>query len=314
MGQLETRYGVLKGAEHIQYYPDGMVKQCTLLEANKIVTPFGIFTPQYLDDGYRRKRVKPLTFYHNGNIKNLPLQDGTLVQTKVGVISAELITWYENGSIRRIFPLDGSLTGFWTEDDEYKLAEPIEISLSFGKIKEKVVGVQFYECGNLKNITFWSKDKLAVATAFGNTDIRIGLEVYPDGALRAFEPAEPLLVDTLIGKIYAYNPKAIGIHSDNLSLRLARSGEVENVVTSKNMVKVVDKSGRVYSFKPELKPSMFNLGGMELFPLRITFNQSRIYFNNNSEYEFNVNECSFTVTSVSYPKTCSSCDGCSACG
>lgn len=257
-----------------------------------------------------------LTFHRNGNIKNLPLQDKILVETTIGVISAELITWYEIGSIRRIFPLDGNLTGFWTEDDEYELAEPIEIQLPFGKIKEKVVGVQFYECGSLKNITLWSKDQLRIVIPFGDTDIRIGLEVYPDGTLMAFEPAKPLLVDTPIGKINAYDPKAIGIHSDNLSLRLTKTGVVENIATSMNIVTVVDKIGQVYNFKPELRPSLFNLGGMELFPLRITFNKSGICFNNNLEHEFDINECSFTVTSVFNQKTgvCSSCDGCSTCG
>lgn len=315
MEDVFTKYGTLKGATHAQFYPNGNLRECTLTKANEIETPYGILIPQYMDDGFRRKRIKPVIFYENGNIKNLPLQNKVEIETTVGALSAELLTWYEDGSIRRVFPLDSMLSGFWTEEDEYELSEELEFELPFGKIKQKIIAVQFYKCGPIKNITFWPKDTVTILSPFGPTEIRIGVTVYPDGKLKSFEPNKPLILDTPIGKIQAFDRTAIGIHSDSTSLRLTQSGVIENVVTSTEMIKVVDKSGKERTYAPRFRPSIFNLTVTELTPISIQFYENKVRFNNNPEHEYKLNECSFTVSSVFRQSlgACSSCDNCTAC-
>lgn len=315
MKSISTRYGILNGASYVQLYPNGNVKEVTLTLPNEIKTANGNFVPQYLDDGFRRKRVKPVIFHENGSLKNLPLQNTTEVETSMGVIPAELITFYEDGSIRRIFPLDGMLTGFWTEDDEYELSKPLEFNLLTDTIRQKIIAVQFYRSGTIKSLTFWPKDIVAVVTSLGNTEIRIGLSVYPDGRLKSFEPGKPLIVDTPIGKITAFDTKAIGIHSDGTSLTLTETGEIEQLVTSNNMVTVIDKKSEAHIYQPHFKPEMFNLMATELVPLSIRFYNNKVSFNNNPEEEYKISEFRFIVSPllVRDQAGCSTCDNCTKC-
>lgn len=316
MENISTKYGDLKGATHVSFYPKGNIRECILTEANEIETPYGKFIPQYMDDGFRRKLIKPVIFHENGNLKNLPLQEKVEIQTTVGLLPAELITWYEDGSIRRIFPLDGKITGFWSEEDEYDLSKTLEFNFPFGKIEQKVVAIQFYRNGAVKSITLWPKDTITISSPIGVIEARIGFNLYPDGKLKSFEPSQPLLVDTPIGKIKAYDRTAIGIHSDSNSIRFTETGEIGNVVTGTEMVKVIDKNGKEYIYNPHLKPSMFNLDVMDLIPLSIQFHDKKVRFNNNSVDEFNLDECSFTVSSfvLKDQGICSSCNDCTACG
>lgn len=317
MKEVMTKYGPLKGATHLQFYPDGSLKRCILSEENTIETPYGIFIPQYLDDDPRRKRVKPVIFHENGTVKNLPLHEQTLVETPIGSYPAELLTWHDNGMIRRLFPLDGNITGFWTEENEYELAAVYEFKFPFGTIKEKIVSLQFYEAGSLRNITFWSQDKIRIPSPIGVAEARIGVELYPDGTLKAFEPRQPIAVDTPIGTIDAYDPRAIGIHSDSLSLRFNHAGGIEAVTTSMNRVTVKDEREQIHIFKPQLRPSMFNLDAVELFPLKIRFDDSQVCFDEpDHQKTFNISACNFIVAPALLRSTgtCTSCDNCTACG
>lgn len=315
MTQIYTRYGQLSGVNHIQYYPNGNIKQLIVTEPNQIRTPYGVFTPQFSDDGLRRKRVKPVIFYENGSIKNLPLQDQVSVYTTVGSVPAELITWYETGEIKRIFPLNGSLTGFWTEDDEYEMAPYLDLNLSIGRFREKLISVQFYETKELKNFTIWPKDTVLVEAPFGLTEARIGVSFYPGGEVMALEPMKAIRVDTPIGRINAYDNSAQGIHGDHLSLQFYKSGQVKGLATAINSVTVTDPEGKEFNYGPRLGPNLFNLNGKVLIPLRISFNNNFVFFGENQEHSYDLADCRFTIKKVNLSEIheCSSCNGCSGC-
>lgn len=315
MNQIFTRYGLLTGIDYIQYYPNGNVKQVILTEPNQIETPYGIFTPQFSDDGLRRKRVKPVLFYENGALKNLPLQEQVQVKTSIGLVPAELITWYDNGEIKRLFPLNGSLTGFWTEEDEYEMAPSIDLDLPWGKFRQKVISVQFYETKELKNLTIWPKDTVVVQSPVGLAEARIGMSFYNGGELKAFEPKQAITVDTPIGKIYAYDNLAMGIHSDSPSLQFHESGQVKGLSTAANSVIVVDSAGDEHHYEPQLKPSLFNLNGKVLLPLKINFDGNKVCFGDHPEHSYDLRECHFVIKAVNYSelKGCTSCDSCSGC-
>lgn len=311
---ITTKYGILKGGTYVSYYPDGCIREVTLTEPNEFDTPYGKFIPQYIDDGFRRKLVKPVIFHKNGSLKNLPLQTGTEIKTSVGILPAELITWYEDSTIHRIFPLDGMLTGFWTEDDEYELSQPLEFNLLSGQVREKVVAVQFYKNGALKGLTFWPGDTVKFSTPLGAVDVRIGASFYPNGTIKSFEPGKPLIVDTPIGKIRAFDRTAIGIHSDSTSVGLSETGKIQNLITT-DIITVVDQNGNQHTYQPQLRPSMFNPMAKELIPFRIHFKNDKVRFDSNPLDEYIISECSYNVTSIVFQNQggCSSCDGCTAC-
>ena len=43
------------------------------------------------------------------------------------VRTAEQVSFYESGALKRIFPLNGTLSGYWTQEDEAKLATPLTL-------------------------------------------------------------------------------------------------------------------------------------------------------------------------------------------
>lgn len=314
MATIQTKYGLLKGATYIQSYPDGSIKECTLTEENQLTTSYGILIPQYLDDGYRRKKIKPISFYPNGSLKNVPLQNQIEIATTLGVLPVEAVSFYENGSIHRIFPLDGKLSGFWTEDDEYALARNFNLNLAFGQFNLKFIGVQFYENGAVKSITLWPKDEIDVETPIGTVPVRIGISLYPDGQIKSLEPGKPLPVNTSIGTITAYDRNALGLHGDVNSLKFSEDGKIESVTTSANMVRVTAENGQEHIYQPLSKPGMFNPAVNERVPMRIQFFGNQIAFNNNDEI-YNITECNFSVEPFTTNNNqCSSCNGCSECG
>lgn len=310
-----TEYGILRGATYIRYYPNGNLKECTLTQANQIETPCGKFTPQYLDDGYRRKIVKPVVFYENGKLKNLPLQEQVEIKTSVGSLSAELITWHQNGAIKRVFPLDGRLTGFWTEEDEYKLAPTFEYEFSFGKVKQKIISLQFYDNGAVKSMTFWPKETLTIQTPIGPAEARTGISLYPNGRLKAFEPADPIMVDTPIGKIKAYDTMALGVHGESTSLQFKQNGGIEGITTSTDEFTVVNQAGLEHHYGPQLKASLFDPLGTVLVPLKLRFEDNYVRFGDDPEGGYNTEKCHFIRRTVNFTKqgTCFSCEGCNAC-
>ncbi|MDA8235731.1 MAG: hypothetical protein M0Z31_13205 [Clostridia bacterium] len=316
MDKVTTKYGILKGISYLSHYPDGSVKDCILTQENVLKTPFGRLIPQYEDDGIRRKNLKPVSFYENGILKSISLQNPVEFQTSLGSLTAEYITFHEDGSIKAIFPLDGKISGYWTEEDEYELAPEIEFSFPFGQFKKKVISVRFYQSGGVKSITFWPKDRVTVNSPAGTAEVRIGIALHPDGSLKSLEPAKPLPVKTPIGTISAYDNSALGLHGDSNSLSFTQDGKIEQIVTTTHQVKVVDQTGKERIYQPGFKANMFNPDARDIVPLTIQFNGGRFCFDNNPENSCNLLECKFTVQPVLFKSTnsCSSCADCSACG
>lgn len=314
MSEVTTKYGTLKGATYASRYPNGTVRDCILIEPNQIDTPYGPLVPQYLDDGQRRKRIKPLSFHPNGNLKNVPLDSPALIKTSIGAFPAELVTFYENGGLCRIFPLDGNLTGFWTEEDEYSLAEEFEFAFSFVKFKQRIISLHFYESGAVKSLTIWPKDTITLQSPLGTVTARIGISLYEDGTLKSLEPSKPLTVQTQLGQIVAYDHSAHGIHADRNSLSFTKEGKVESVVTSANVITVRNPKGETAVYQPGMQPDMFNPERLEVVPMRINFQGNMVCFENEGN-AYDLNECTFTVQPfLLQPETaCSECSGCTSC-
>lgn len=315
MEKIKTKYGVLKGISSISYYKNNNIKDCTLNCANKLETSYGTFIPQYDDSRERRKFISSLSFYDNGNLKSIALDEKTYINTSIGTLPAELITFYEDESIKRVFNLNGKITAYWSEEDEYALAETIEFDLPVGKFKQKTIGVNFYENKALKSITFWPKNTVYITSPIGKVVTRIGLSFYPNGNLKSFEPYKPITLKTRIGNIAAYDVNPIGIHGDSNSVKFSIDGRIDSLITSTDKIEVINRSGEVKIYRPELRQSLLAEEKMDIIPLNIKFYNDKVIFNNSDDDTYSIDDHIFNIenTALKLKSSCSNCSNCSGC-
>lgn len=266
-------------AHSIPYYGnDGSVDSLQPLEECIIETSIGELTPIYLIEDHGRKKLTPVKFHKNGSVKSVSLQTPYTVKTGIGEIKAELITFYPDGSLCRIFPLNGKLSGYWGETDEYKLAESVEIPTGIGTLKTKPINYQFYSTGSLKSMTLWPGERISVKTPEGELKIRKGLSFFKDGSIQSCEPAEPLQVSTPIGKIRAFDPLPEGMDGNRNSLVFNESGEVCSLTTTLDSIRTVDNLGLKTVFSPHLKESLCSDKDFVTQPLKIGFDEQMVIF------------------------------------
>lgn len=281
-----------------------------------ISTKYGVLVPQYDDGTARRKNIKAVTFYGNGNIRSIALHQQTKIPTPIGIFPAELLTFYENGRLKRLFPLNGKISAYWTERDEYSLAVELDFSFEFGEFKKKVMAIYFYESGSVKGLTFWPNDSVCIQSPIGEVDARIGITVYPNGRLKSFEPNQPVPVKTPIGEIVAYNPETIGIHGDTNSLVFYEDGKIKSLMTANNLIIVMDKSGDRIIQGPKLKPSLMNEKQMQVSPLQLAFSEGQVRIGNRVMGKYEVKSHSFFIEYVPtlFGPPCGECSCCDSCG
>lgn len=305
---------MIKPITIIDTYSDGNAKDGVLHEAAEISTKYGVFIPQYLD-GDRRKYTKSISFYKSGSLKSIALQEQTPIKTSAGIFPAELITFYENGSIKRIFPLNGKISGFWTEENEYELAQEFDFDFQFASFKKKIIGIQFYDCGAVKGLTFWPRDSVLVRTLTKEVSIISGFTVYPNGNLKSIEPKKPTLIDTPIGKIIAYNPNPIGIHSDNNSLEFFPDGTVKSLLSATANISVLHSKEAAAVYQPLLKPNLFDNSKMDIIPLKIDFSDAGVRFGSLNDNFYEIENYHFEIRHAPTVQNivCGNCSACTAC-
>lgn len=310
MKYYNSKYGKLGGFTSVEAYPDGQIKDCILEESNIILTPYGKLVPQFEQDGVRRKYTYSLSFYKDGNIKGISLNDQTEINTRIGVFEAEKITFYENGSIKRLFPLNGKISGYWTEENEYDLAKEYVFESSLGTLRCKVISIQFYENESLKSITLWPNEILELNTADNKIKVRTGISFYENGSLKSCEPAEITPVNTAIGTIMAYDTNFLGIHGERNSLVFDKSANVKSLISSTDKIEVVIKNKEKVVYIPGEKTNLFNNFIKDIVPLKIEFLDKTVRINGDS---YLVHEASFKITN-NFKKikvrqaNCSSCE------
>ena len=208
--------------------------------------------------------------------------------------------FYNDESLKKIFPLNGKLIGYWGEKDEYALAEDIDLPLSCGTIRAKVINIAFYKNGNIKSITLWPQETIEVKTPAGTMRVRIGIAFYEDGAVKSVEPAEPCDVEIKIGKISAYDNNPEGIIGDTNSLQFDSDGEVTSLSTTHNTITVKKASGETVVYTPSEKASLCSDLVTVTVPLQIELINGKVRFNKSVSDEYDISECSFEV--IKYEK------------
>ena len=300
MGVVETKYGSLKSATLSGIYNNGEPEEYKLEEENILKVGDYTFVPLYGSGELRRKETPQIKFYRNGNIKSLALMEPTKITTNIGEYEAEKISFYEEGEIRRIFPLDGRLTGYWTESDEEKLAKIQEFKFPFGDLKAKVMTLNFYKDKNLKSLTFWPSERVEINIANTKIKVRIGVSLYENGTISSCEPSMPTIISTPIGNIEAYDRNAIGIHGDNNSLKFYQDGSIKSLITSTKIIKVMGKDGQSTVYSPKEIRLYSSSEILDIITVQIEFIGNKIILN--KEYEYDINENTFIISSFGEKK------------
>lgn len=252
----------------------------TVLTGERMVleTSVGKMIPRYTVDDESRKKEAPVKFYRTGELKSLPLEEATEIVTSLGMIKAELLTFYQNGALRRLFPLNGKITGYWTEENEYTLAETLEIPTPIGPLSVKPIYLQFFENGELESVGFWPKERVSINSSVGKVKIRKGISFYRNGNLRGFEPAQEIQVESPIGLIKVFDPDPQGLHAESNAVDFYENGEIKSLTTSSTQVSVEIDKGEKEIFAPTLVSSYCNESAFFVSPMKIQFAADSVSF------------------------------------
>ncbi len=271
------------GSHFISRNKNGGIDTVLVNEKVFLETSVGSLIPRYtLEEGGRRKEA-PVKFYKTGELKSLPLEKATEITTSVGTIKAELLIFHKNGELSRAFPLNGQVSGFWTEENEFELAETISIPTSLGTIKVKPIYLQFYETGELESILFWPGEKVELDTPAGKTRIRKGICFHKNGAIKGFEPIEKIAIETPIGTLTAFDPDPNGIQAENHAVNYYENGSLQSIITPTNQVVALKDGVEYQRFSPKTVTSYCNENNFFINPLKIFFEEDSLSFMNINE-------------------------------
>jgi hypothetical protein len=271
MKDITTRYGVIPATGRQETHADGTLLSCRPGAPCVLETPLGPLTPQHTTDDLRKKEVQPVVFHQSGVIRYLPLESQTMVPTPAGDIAAEMVTFHPDGCLSRIFPLNGKLSGYWSQEDEAGLAAPTTLLTPVGVITAMIINVSFYPSGAMRSITLWPGQALSIPTPAGVIQTRMGVAFGPDGAVRSIEPSKPTPVATPAGEIMAYDPDAVGINGDVNSLVFDDDGGVARIATTLTRLTVAAPDGRTTTFLPEERESLCGDTEREMVPMTVQF-------------------------------------------
>ena len=316
--QLLTPYGVFCGISTIEYNGDSAVRNIRLTEKNVLVSHAGELVPAYTADNPRKKYKPSVSFHPNGMVKSVSLEEQQEVMTPIGEFPAELVTFYSSGELRRVFPLDGKISGFWPEEEERALNIPLHFSLGFTDFSALLTGICFYKSGAIRSITLFPKEEIDVIIPGSCVRTRRGFSMYENGALQSLEPAVPTPVKTPVGVLTAYDETCDGICADDCSLHFDEQGRVESAVTSSDRIAVISKESSTLYFAPAMRPSLVDETAVMRVPIRLSFdyaeNAARIIDADGKGHCFPLSESTFHVYPNAVgrcsPQQCASCRLC----
>jgi hypothetical protein len=310
----------LKGIARVEYSKSGSVRHCTLDKENEITTSCGTMIPRWGEMNVRRKNTSSVSFYKSGEVKRIALEEQTRIKTPLGDYPAELVTFYESGAVKRFFPLDGQISGYWSEKDEEKLLESLSFALPFGGIEAKIIGCCFYESGALKSITLWPSQTVKLPTSFGLVSVRNGFSLYENGELKSVEPTRPTAVPTPIGLLKAYDSNAVGINADNSSLMFDAQGGIYALTVPGTRFTVSRSDGKTTVIEPLTAMNPLDDETVIEIPVKDSFSGKAVCFDAGGHISvFDISQSAFAIETIKQPKTgcagldCSQCQLCLSC-
>lgn len=285
MGNIEAKPFKLQGIISTWKYNSGEIESYKFEKQNKITINNNEYIPLYSYLDNRRKELPSLRLYKSGKVKSIILEKSKELDTKYGKYQVEKVTFYENGNIKRIFHLDGKISGYWSEDDEYSLAKEYYFSFLFGEFNVKTISIYFYKSGEIKSLTLWPKELIKIKVGNKIINVRSGVSIFENGRLSSCEPVFPTKINTNIGLIEAFDKNALGICGDKNSLEFFQDGRVKSLITSTDIIDVYEGNKLINTHSP--KEQILYSGGneMELTTINIEFNKENIIIDNKFIYD-----------------------------
>ncbi len=301
----------IKGITSFTKYDSGELKECRIEDYNLISTKYGDLVPQYGDPGIRKKQLKAISFYKSGKIRSISLERQTDIHTSLGIFPAELITFYEDGSIESLFPLNGQISAFWSEEEEGALARKFDFTFPFGSFNAKIIGLRFYPDGKVRSLILWPNERITIDTPIGKMPVRIGFKLFEDGNIESVEPAEPVTVKTPIGTINVFDKNALGIDAGKNSLQFNRKGRLISVSTSDTII-IRKNNSESEIISPKLKPGLMD-EEFEEVPLKLLFEDDTVIIHDGvKKASYKIAEYTFRILRGLYKKV-KNCNNCSVC-
>lgn len=317
MERLETHYGRLEGATNLVYYENGSLRSCQLEEHNQIATSIGILIPQYGEVTTRTKFREAVSFYETGELKSIYLKAPISVDTALGKIKSEFITFYKEGTVHRLFPLYGQMSGYWSEEEEYQLAEKATFKIGDIQVENKINSYCFYPSGHLKSLSLWNKEVLMIKLHKKQIAIRLGIAFYENGNIKSLETYVPTMIKTPIGEIMAYSNEPIGIHGDTNSLILDEEGKIKGITTVSTSIRIKSSLGEEKIIAPHLVRSKLDIEKWIIAPITISFLEDQVEIRDeNTTYLFKKSEFKWYTMQIGFEEIgykCSNCKGCKGC-
>ena len=295
MKTIDIKYGTLNNAFLAGCYSTGECEEFRVEEESELDILGYKLIPLYEFPDIRRKEFPSVKVYKNGNIKKISLNESTSITTKIGVFEVEKITFYEEGQIKRLFLLDGKLSGYWSEEDEYDLAKLYKFDFEFAYFEAKVMTLNFYKTEELKSITLWTKERVKLNLGDYNIIGRIGISLDKSGKLKSCEPFRAITINTIIGPIEAYDINAIGIHGDDNSLKFYEDAKIKSLITSTNTITIHTLEGDTIIHSPRKVRIYSNSEVMDTITLAIEFRDDKVIIDD--KYEYNIQENKFEIKS-----------------
>ena len=314
-GQVQLPFGVLSGVASMESGANGALQSVTLGEKNVIVTHAGDLYAAYTETP-RRKRKPSVRFFPNGLVKAVALEQQQEVLTPIGGLPAELVTFYESGELHRVFPVDGQISGFWTEEEERGMNIPLTFDLGFAVFTALLSSLCFYKSGAIRSVTLSPGESVMVRSPLGNFSVRHGFSLHDNGALRSFEPAFPIKVQTPVGPVTAYDPLGNGVSADFGSVVFSADGKLTAVRTAASRI-LVESEGKPPRWHAPVQiphPCSDELPYYQ--PLRLAFDHGIVTITDSEEYAYRIADCHFHVSPFSgssfgcSPADCASCSLC----
>jgi hypothetical protein len=153
-----------------------------------IKTKYGDLLPCSGASDYRKKNRCAVLYYDSGAVRSVYLEEPSVLSFPAGSFQAELITFYEDGCAKRIFPLYGQTTAYWSIEEEMENAPYYDFNIAGEVLHIRPQCIYFYPSGKIRSITLWPGDEISINTPAGIIRTRLGVELYESGKIRSIQP------------------------------------------------------------------------------------------------------------------------------
>lgn len=247
-----------------------------------VKTKYGCFTACSDASDLRKKYRTPVEYYPDGNVRSIYLQNVEEVTLPEGRFQAELMTFYEDGSIKRLFPLYGQLSSYWNVEDEIENAPEYVFAINGQNISIRPQCIYFYPSGKIRSITLWPVDTITVNTPVGTVTSKLGIEVYEDKTIRSIEPAFGTVLSTRYGDARPFMVRKHMMHAEDASMRFDKEGNLESFATLQTKVEVEGETYKAGDYRSPLiicfGTDMIEIRGAHNINRRIDTLQSKVRF------------------------------------